>query len=203
MNPIYRLGRRLFLEIARGFYGYEAAGRENIRFPGAAIIVCNHISFFDPPLVGIAFDEAITYLARKTLFSHPIVGWVLRKWQSVPVDQDRPDPGSLKNMLRCLREGKKILVFPEGSRSMDGTIQKGEPGVGLLIAKAGAPVLPVRIFGSYEALPRGSRLPQPSRITVVFGKPWTPILSSYQESGKDLYQKLADEAMERIAELHL
>ncbi len=203
MNPIYRFGRRVFLEIARGFYHYEVQGRENIQFPGAAIIVCNHISFFDPPLVGIAFDEAVTYLARSSLFSRPVMGWLLRKWQSVPVDQDRPDPGSLKAMLRSLRNGKKILVFPEGSRSYDGTMQKGEPGVGLLIAKAGAPVLPARIFGAYEALPRGAHLPQPARLAVAFGKPWNPVLSEYKETGKELYQKLADEAMERIAELRL
>ncbi len=201
MGISYWFGYRLFTEIANGFFGYRAVGRENIQFPGAALIVSNHVSFMDPPLVGIAFDEPLHFLARKSLFRHPVAGWIFRSWQAVPVDQEAPGPGSLKAMVRLLRAGEKVLIFPEGNRSVDGRLQKAESGVGLVIAKAGVPVIPARVFGAFEALPRHRALPHPARVTVVFGRPWNVDLDSYQETGKDLYQKLAAESMERIGEL--
>lgn len=203
MTFIYRLGHRFFSEVARGFFDFRIVGKEFTETPGAALIVCNHVSFMDPPLVGISFDESLHYLARKTLFAHPVAGWIFRNWQAVPVDQEAPGPGSLKAMVRLLRAGHKVVIFPEGNRSEDGKLQKAEGGVGLVIAKAGVPVIPARVFGAFEALPRHSALPRPARITVVFGRPWNVDISSSQETGKELYQKLAEESMERIAELHL
>lgn len=200
---LYWLGHLVFRELARGLFDHRVLGRENIQFPGPAIIICNHVSFLDPPFVGIAFDEVISILARKTLFRNPAAGWLLRQWDAVPVDQEKPDPGSLKSLIRLLRSGRKVLIFPEGSRSEDGRLARAEAGVGFIMAKAGVPVVPARIFGAYEALPRHSRFPRPSKITVVFGKPWLINLSAYPETGKELYQKLADEAMASIGELVL
>lgn len=203
MTLSYWIGHRIFSEIAHGFFDYRVLGREHIERHGGALIVCNHQSYLDPPFVGIAFDEAIHFLARKTLFRHPVVGAVLRSWQSVPVDQERPDTVGIKAMVRLLRSGEKVLIFPEGNRSEDGRLQKAEAGVGLVIAKAGAPVIPARIFGAFEALPRHRTLPQPSRITLAFGPPWQPDPASYAETGKELYQKIAAETMQRIAEITL
>ncbi len=201
MTFSYWLGYRLFSEIAHGFFGYQVIGRENIQVPGPALIVSNHVSFMDPPLVGIAFDEPIHFLAKKTLFDNPVAGAIFRSWQAIPVDQDAPGPGSLKAVLRQLRAGEKVIIFPEGNRSEDGLFQKPENGVGFVIAKAGVPVIPARVFGAYAALPRHRSLPQPSRVTVTFGRPWIVDLGSYTETGKQLYQKLAEESMERIGEL--
>jgi 1-acyl-sn-glycerol-3-phosphate acyltransferase len=201
MSFIYWLGHLFFREIARGFFDYRAIGIDNIQIKGPVIIVANHVSFMDPPLVGIGFDEALYFLARKSLFDHPIAGWIFRNWQAIPVDQDKPDPGSLKAMVRFLRAGKKVIIFPEGNRSEDGNLQRAEPGIGLVIAKAGVPVIPARVFGAFEALPRHKSLPQPHPVTVVYGRPWHVDLSTYKETGKELYRKLADEAMERIGEL--
>lgn len=201
MTLAYWLGHRLFSEIAHGFFGYRIIGRENIQIPGPVLIVSNHVSFMDPPLVGIAFDEPLHFLAKKTLFDNPIAGAIFRSWQAIPVDQDTPGPGSLKAVMRQLRAGEKVIIFPEGNRSEDGNFQKPENGVGLVIAKAGVPVIPARVFGAFEALPRHRALPQPSRVTVVFGRPWHVDPATYKETGKELYQKLAEESMERIAEL--
>lgn len=203
MTPTYWFGHRIFSEIARGFFSYRVVGREHIQVPGAALIVCNHVSFMDPPAVGIAFDEPISYLARKTLFVHPVMQWLLPRLQAVPVDQEAPGPGSLKAVLRLLRAGEKVVIFPEGNRSEDGKLQKPESGVGLVIAKAGVPVIPARIFGAFDALPRHRSLPRPARVTVVFGRPWTVDLTAYDGTNKDLFPKLAAESMQRIAELGL
>jgi 1-acyl-sn-glycerol-3-phosphate acyltransferase len=201
MNLSYWLGHRFFRELAHGLYDFQTISAEKLRFPGPALIACNHVSFLDPPFVGQAFDEAIHYFARKTLFDHPLAGAILRSWQTIPIDRDKPDASSLKATIRLLREGKKVLIFPEGTRSIDGALQPAKAGVGLLIAKGLAPVLPVRIFGTHKAYPRDSRCLYPARIRLVVGDLWRPDLSEYSQIGKELYQVLADEVMQRIAGL--
>lgn len=201
MDIVYELGWRFFREVARGFTDFQVVGSDRLQVEGPALVACNHVSFLDPPFVGQAFQEPIHYFARKTLFDHPVAGWVLRRWQAIPIDRDKPDASSLKNTIRLLRAGKKVLIFPEGTRSPDGQLQPAEAGVGLFIAKSEAPVLPVRIFGSYECFPRGSWFLKPAKITLVVGELWKPDLPSYKQSGRDLYQVLADEVMHRIGEL--
>lgn len=201
MNFSYWLGQRFFRAVARGLFDYRVVGAEKLQFSGPAIIASNHVSFLDPPLVASTFDEVVHSFARKTLFDHPLAGMILRSWQVVAVDRDKPDTAALKATIRLLRAGKKVLMFPEGTRSRDGQPQAAEAGIGLFIAKSGAPVLPVRLFGAYEAYPRGAKLLRPSQITLVVGDLWQPDLKSYAETGKELYQALADEAMRRITEL--
>ncbi len=203
MNFSYWFGHRLFRELARGLFDYRVVGAEKIQFAGPAIIACNHVSFLDPPCVGIAFDEMVYSFARKTLFNNPLAGKILRSWQVLAVDRDKPDAASLKATIRLLRDGHKVIMFPEGTRSYDGEPQSAEAGVGLFIAKSNAPVLPVRLFGTYEAYSRNAKTLRPAKITLVVGDLWQPDLKSYVETGKELYQALADEVMHRIAELRV
>ncbi len=203
MNLSYRIGHTIFRAVARSFYDFRVIGEENLKLAGPALIVANHVSFLDPPFIGQAFDEPLYFFARKSLFDHPMAGKLLRSWQTIPVDKDKPDASSLKSTIRLLKSGKKILMFPEGTRSLDGKPQKAEAGVGLFIAKSSAPVLPVRIYGSYEAYPRGAKFLRPARIRLVVGKPYQPDLKAHRQEGRDLYQALADEVMERISELTL
>ena len=203
MHFTYWLGYCFFRAVARGFYDFRVIGSENLDVSGAALIASNHVSFLDPPFVGQAFDEALYFFARKTLFDHPLAGSLLRRWQTIPIDRDKPDASSLKATIRLLKSGKKVLIFPEGTRSPDNRLQKAEAGVGLLVAKTGAPVLPVRIFGTHEAFPRGAKFPRPAQITLVVGQLYQPDLQSHKDKGRDLYQSLADEVMERIGQLTL
>ena len=203
MTLTYWLGQQFFRTMSRGFYGLRVIGEENTQMPGPALIAANHVSFLDPPFIGAVFDEDICFLARKTLFRFAFSNWLLTRWQSIPVDQERPDPGSMKTIFRRLKAGRKVIVFPEGNRAPDGLLQRGEPGIGLLIAKAGVPVLPVRIFGAFEALPRHKMFPQPGQITIVFGKPVNYDPAAFKETGKPLYQAISDDVMARIGDLHL
>jgi 1-acyl-sn-glycerol-3-phosphate acyltransferase len=204
MKLPYRLGWLLFKALARGFYDYRVIGRERLAtVPGGALIVCNHASFFDPPLVGLAFDEEIHYLARKSLMSNRVAGVVYDAWNSIPVDQDKPDMSGLRAVIRTLKSGRKVVIFPEGSRTLDGHLLPGEPGTGLIVAKAGVPVIPMRLFGTYEALPRGGSFPRPSQITLVIGEPWHYDPANYKLTGKDLYKAISDDLMARIAEISL
>ena len=204
MKLPYRLGWYLFRALAHGFYDYRIIGRERLtETKGGALLVCNHASFFDPPLIGIAFDEEIHYLARKSLMSNKLAAIVYEAWNSIPVDQTKPDMSGLKAVIRNLRSGKKVVIFPEGSRTPTGKLLPAEPGTGLIVAKANVPVIPMRLFGTYEALPIGGAFPKPSQITLVVGEPWIYDPTKYQLEGKDLYKAISDELMARIAEISL
>lgn len=203
MTLSYRIGHTIFRSFARSFYDFRVVGEDNLKQAGPALIVANHVSFLDPPFIGQAFDEALYFFARKTLFNHPLAGKVLRSWQTIPIDRDKPDASSLKQTIRLLKSGKKVLMFPEGTRSPDGRLQKAEAGVGLFIAKSSVPVLPVRIYGTFEAYPRGAKFLRPAQITLVVGKAYQPDLKAQIGEGRDLYQALADDVMERIGELTL
>ncbi len=203
MNLSYSLGYHFYKLLAGALFNYRVIGRENLSLPGGALIACNHTSFLDPPFAGIALEEQIYFLARKTLFDHPVAGAILRSWNAIPVDQQRPDMTSLKTVIRRLREGKKVLVFPEGERSFDGQPLPGLPGIGLIVVKSGVPVVPVRLFGTHEALPRGGRTLHPSEITLVCGKSWRCDSARYGCDGKELYQRVSEEIMQRIGDLQL
>jgi 1-acyl-sn-glycerol-3-phosphate acyltransferase len=201
MNLTYFITQLLSREISHGLFGLTLLGLEHTRFEGPALIASNHVSYFDPPFIGAAFDEDICYLAKKSLFQHPIANAVLTQLQAIPVDREKADPGSMKMVLRRLRDGKKVIIFPEGTRSLDGALLPGEPGVGMLIARAKVPVLPVRIFGAHKALPRDKKLPQPARMTISFGAPWRYDASQFPDQGKTLYQDITNHVMQQIAAL--
>jgi 1-acyl-sn-glycerol-3-phosphate acyltransferase len=166
----YLLGYSLSKGIAKTFFNYRVVGAENISETGACIVAANHCSFLDPPLVGVAFKRGIHYLARKTLLDWPVLGPILPELNVIPIDQKNADRSALMGIIRVVRNGGAALIFPEGGRSFDGELQPAQPGIGMIVAKTGAPVLPVRICGSYEAFPRGRALPRLTSITVKIGR---------------------------------
>lgn len=168
MRWIYWSGWLLFGAAFRGLFGMRIVGRENLITEGAVLVASNHQSYLDPPLIGNLYQTEMVYLARKTLFKG-FFRWLYNQWNAIPVDQDRPDIASLKTIIRKLKEGNRVLVFPEGSRTLDGSIGEAAPGIGLIAVKSGAVIQPVRIRGAREALPRGSGRIRLSRISVHVG----------------------------------
>ena len=184
------------------FFSYRVVHKEKLVTEGPVLIASNHESFLDPPLVGVAYDHAVFYLARKTLF-RGFGAWLYPRLNSIPVDQDRPDMTSLKTIIKLLRQGNQVVVFPEGARTLDGNLQPAEAGTGLIVAKTKAVVQPVRIFGAREALPRGSGKMKCCPITVVVGDPITFTAEELKAKGREGYQKISDRIMEEIGKITL
>jgi 1-acyl-sn-glycerol-3-phosphate acyltransferase len=170
---------------------------------GPVILAMNHQSYLDPPFAGSACKRDIYYLARKSLLKVRVLGWLLPKLNVIPVEQEGGDRSALKALIRILRAGHCVLVFPEGSRTLDGNLQPALPGVGFVIAKTLAPVVPMRIFGAHEALPRGGGRLRFHPITIVIGEPIYFSAADLEPAGKDLYQRLSDRVMSAIAALQL
>jgi len=199
MGGWYRFSYRLSQMLAKSLFAFKVVHPERIIEEGGAILAMNHESYLDPPLAGIACRRELHYLARKTLLQWPVLGPIMPKLNVIPVDQERADMSALKTIIKLVRAGHATVIFPEGSRTLDGEIQPAQPGLGLVIAKTLAPVVPMRIFGAHRAFPRGGK-PRPfTPITLVVGEPMYFTKDDLVGEGRELYQRLSERVLERIS----
>jgi 1-acyl-sn-glycerol-3-phosphate acyltransferase len=202
MNFYYWFGYHLSRLAGRLLFRFRVIHRERMIQTGPVILAMNHQSYFDPPLAGNTCDRAIYFLARRSLLDIPVLRWLLPKLNIIPVNQEGIDRSGLKTLIQTIKAGNGALVFPEGSRTPDGRLHPGLPGVGLVIAKTLAPVVPMRIFGAYEAWPIGGKI-RPHPITVVVGNPIHFTTADLAEAGKDAYTRLSQRVMDAIAALRI
>jgi len=139
-------------------------GTRNMPATGPALCIANHQSFLDPPAIGLATPRRLVYLARATLFKNPIFGALIRGLSAVPIDQDGVGKEGIRAIVQQLLQGKAVLVFPEGTRTPDGTLQSLRPGIHLLLKRASAPIVPIGIAGAYDAWPMWRKFPLPSPV---------------------------------------
>lgn len=208
MNPVYFLGWCFFRALYKFYFGWRVYNPERVPLKGPVILASNHASFIDPPLVGAGLKRGINYLARESLFRFPVLGWVLHQWQAVPVDREGGGAKGLKAILERLLAGGAIILFPEGTRTRDGLLQPARSGIGLTVIKSSAPVVPVRVFGTFEAYNRHMRFPRPRhRVIVKYGRPMyfekfrAEAATCSKPRLKEIYQQVADEIMHAIAAL--
>lgn len=207
MNLPYFVGWCCYRTLFKLYFRWRVCNPERVPLEGPLILASNHASFLDPPLVGSGLRRGINYLAREDLFRFPVMGWVLRHWQVVPVNRDGGGAAGLRAILDRLLAGGAIILFPEGTRTRDGKLQPARSGIGLTVIKSTAPVVPVRVFGTYEAYGRHLRLPRPYRLTVKYGNPMR--FEQLREEAKvcskrrlkEIYQQIADELMAAIGSL--
>jgi 1-acyl-sn-glycerol-3-phosphate acyltransferase len=207
MNIPYFIGWCGYRALFKLYFRWRVYNAERVPLKGALILASNHASFLDPPLVGSGVRRGINYLARENLFRFPIMGWVLRQWQVVPVDRDGGGAAGLRAILDRLLAGGAIILFPEGTRTRDGKLQPARSGIGLTVIKSRAPVVPVRVFGTFEAYGRNTKFPKPKRVMVKYGEPLD--FSALREEAahcpkprlKEIYHQVANEIMAAIAKL--
>ena len=202
MNPWYFAIYHLTRLVARVFFRFRVVHPERVIQEGPVILAMNHESYLDPPFAGIGCRRAIYFLARKSLLQVPVLGWLLPKLNVIPINQEG-DRSALKALIRILRANHGTLVFPEGARTLDGNLQPPQNGIGFVIAKTLAPVVPMRIFGAHQALPRGSGRLRLCPITIVVGEPLRFTATDVEGSGHEVYPRLSQRVMDSIAALHL
>ncbi len=202
MTPFYGFFHYLSGLIHSMWFRGEVVGTENFPRQGPYLIASNHASHLDPPLVGSHISKQMRFFARKSLWNTRIVGWWLDRVETIPVERDSGDIGAIKRVLQALKEDRAVVLFPEGTRSPDGQLQKAKAGVGFMACKTGVPVVPCRVFDSFAAFGKGRLLPNfGSPVTIVFGAPIPA--SEYDDpgAGKARYEKAAQCIMDRIAAL--
>ena len=144
---------------------------------GPVIIAANHSSNLDVPVLGSSLMPRIgrrfQWLGKRELFDWPVVGWIAREGGVHAIERGAADVEAFRLAARLLDEGHALFVFPEGTRSHDGTLGEGRDGVSVLALRTGAPIVPVGVTGSYERWPRGQKLPHPGgRVTIRVGSPF-------------------------------
>lgn len=207
MDLSYYISWRLVQLLAFLYFRLKVYNIENVPEKGAVILASNHISYLDPFFIGAKVKRKICYLCRDSAFEWFLIGKLLKKWNAIPLDREGRSPAGLKGILDRLENGEAVMLFPEGTRTRDGEIQSARPGIGLLVAQSGAPVVPIRIFGAWEAYNRFMRIPRPKPVKVVFGAPlrFDALLSGLKKCSRDeikiVYKQISDEIMEAIKKI--
>ncbi len=198
---LYAILKPIAVAVMRLLFRMEAVDPGRVPATGPVLIVSNHVSLLDPPLVGGSAPRPLFFMAKEELFRIPLFGRLIRSLNARPVRRDGSDMRALKAALALLQEGRAILVFPEGTRGEEGQpLREGKPGVGMLAVLSGAPVVPVYVSGSGDALPRGRALPRPGKVRVTFGPPLF-FKRAGDEGRKEAYREAAQEMMRAIAQL--
>jgi 1-acyl-sn-glycerol-3-phosphate acyltransferase len=195
-NPVYFLGIVLCELLYGWLYGGRVEGRENIPAAGRCIVACNHISAWDPLFVAwaISFRRIPFFPGKQEVFRNPVLGWLLRKCHSFPLDRSRGDVGAMKWALDVLSSERCLGIYPEGTRSKTGKLLPPKPGVGYLAAESGASVVPARVRGIV-------RMPVRGELSIRFGAPLRFGEGPGETKSKEGYRAFAERVMSAISEL--
>lgn len=198
---IYHAFRHLLGFALRVKCGMKVYHEERVPRQGGLIIASNHASFLDPPVIGVAARHRIVrFMARDTLFKNKFLGWFYYRFGVLALDRTKGDVGAIKTAIRLLKADQCVALFPEGTRTVDGALQTAKGGIGFLIHKAGVPVVPTYIKGSYEALPKGAGKMISHPVSVHFGPVISPgELAFLDARGKPDFDAIGRCVMERIA----
>ncbi|HEX3463881.1 MAG TPA: lysophospholipid acyltransferase family protein [Candidatus Elarobacter sp.] len=187
----YDFAKAVVTAIVRTTFRFRVVGAEKVPRTGGLVVAANHLSNFDPPILGIALPRPVSYMAKKELFAMPVIKQLIPRLNAFPVDRDAGGTAALRAALRMLKEGRCVGIFPEGGRNVTGTNEE-KAGAAFLAAASGVPVVPAAIVGTRKLRPF-------ARVSVVFGEPMT-VKRDRQSDGADV-EKGAAEIMQRIRTL--
>ena len=196
----YSIAKFVVGAVLRAATGWEVKGREQIPPTGGLVVASNHISFWDPPLIGAVLPREVHFLAKEELFANPVFGALIRSYNAIPIRRGMVDLSGMARAVETLRRGEALLLFPEGTRMRDGRLHPARPGVGMMAVNADVPIVPCYISGSSR--PRGWWL-RTSRVRVSFGpaRKWQDLAGPGADltPGRALYQHIGDAVMREIA----
>jgi 1-acyl-sn-glycerol-3-phosphate acyltransferase len=200
-GPVYYLGHLLSRVLFRLLGRWEVHGRENVPQTGGAVIAANHVSYLDPPAIGSGLKRTCYYMGKKELFQIPIFAQLIRLCGCFPVDREKQDKGAVRAAVNLLKAGNLLAIFPEGGRSPDGTLQQAGIGAALIANRAGVPIVPAVIRGTYQALPTGAKWVRRANISVTYGKPMASTSPDGKKANKERLQEITDRLMAEIARM--
>jgi 1-acyl-sn-glycerol-3-phosphate acyltransferase len=189
---IYRFARSIWRAYFRVFYRWQVVDRENVPDTGSVLLVSNHISNLDPPLVGSGIDRKVRFMAKAELFQVSVLGWFLRKVGAFPVKRGAGDRNALRTVFKILDEGEVLGMFPEGTRSKSGEVEEAHSGAAAFALRSQATLIPVAIVGKYKRF---------RPIKVVYGQPVD--LSEFygQKTSKEVLHAATHKIMGAIEQL--
>ena len=202
MRCHYHFFHLLLRLILHSLFKFQVFGAENIPSRGGVFLMSNHVSYLDPIFVGSAVHRSTHYMARSTLFKPGLIRWFLLSLNAFPVHRGTPDRKAMRQALKVLEDGELLIIFPEGTRSIDGiTLGKALVGIGFMAHKTSAPVVPVFMSGVQNVLPRKAKMLKFAKITVSFGKPLDMEPYRKDKGSREVYTRIGEEVMAQIAEL--
>jgi 1-acyl-sn-glycerol-3-phosphate acyltransferase len=170
-HPVWKFLQALCRVVTSCMFDLKVYGADRVPPEGGVLIISNHQSYLDPVLLGVRLKRPLSYMAKSELFGNKAFAWLIRSLGAFPVKQGAGDVGAMKETIARLQEGRALNIFPEGSRTETGELLPIEKGVGLVIRKAKVPVVPVVIYGSYGAWPKGHKMFRPHPIRILYGHP--------------------------------
>lgn len=169
---VWNVSKYAVLAFSRVWFRLRIEHADRLPPDGPVLIVANHTSYLDPPMIGISARRWVGFLAQAGLAKLGPMRWWLAQVGVTLIDRDAPSKDAMRLVADCLKCGEVVGLFPEGTRSADGAVAPFRTGVEFLVRRTGAPVLPVGIDGAHRAFPRTAWLPRPRKIVVRYGAPW-------------------------------
>ncbi|MBW4560574.1 MAG: 1-acyl-sn-glycerol-3-phosphate acyltransferase [Mojavia pulchra JT2-VF2] len=173
------------------YFRIRIYGAENVPQSGPLVVISNHASYFDPPIVSSCVLRPVAYMAKEELFNIPVLAQAIKLYGAYPVSRGTADRTAIRSALECIENGWAVGVFLQGTRTPDGRITDPKRGAALLAAKAKAPILPVSLWGTEGILQKGSTIPRAVPLTVRIGKVIDAPSSTNKEELQALTQKCA------------
>ena len=207
MKLFYAICKMVSRIVFLTYFRSQAFHSDKVPLEGRLILAGNHASFLDPPLIGSMVKRRVYFLARQSLFKLPIIRQALHGMNAIPVDRDGRSGAGLKVALKTIEREQCLVLFPEGTRSLDGARQPVKSGLGMMVVKTKCRVTPVRVVGTQEAYGRTQKFPRPKKVSVHYGDllDFTDFIEEAQSADtrrqKEIYQEISDTIMDAIFEL--
>ncbi len=201
MRPHYHFFHVIARPLLKSLFRFQVFGARNMPSNGGVLLVSNHVSYLDPVFMGAAVDRNLHYMARSTLFKPGLIGRFLLSMNAFPVHLGVPDRGAIRRALQLLEDGNVLHIFPEGTRSIDGTLGTAQAGAGFIAYRTAAPVVPVFLDGTEKVLPRGAKMIKPAKVNLSFGRPLDLDHLRKARSSREVRARIGEVVMSSIAEL--